>query len=134
MDSVALGQFVLPAFESLPRKLPNYLCAVLCTPDGFNLCSIGIGNDQLGKIAALSSSLMAVSEATLRAVQNDDTDCVLDTITLQAGDVTTVSIKVPHVVNYLVLIISARATPLGVLLNVARSTAAQVRELMPVAG
>lgn len=133
MDSVALGHFVLPAFEPLPKKLPGCLCAVLCTPDGFNLCSIGVSNDQLGKIAALASSLIAISEATLRAVQDNEAS-QLDVVTLQSGDVTTVGIKVPHVVNYLLLLISARATPLGVLLNVARSTADKVKELLPAGG
>lgn len=133
MDSVALGKFVLPAFEALPKKLPSYTCAVLCTPEGFNICSIGLSSDQIGKMAALTSSLIAIGEASVNSI-SPQPNANLDALTLQSGDLTTVCIKVPHVVGYLLLLVSARAAPLGAILMVARSTADRVRELLPVVG
>jgi hypothetical protein len=37
----------------------------LCTADGFNVCSIGVNETQLGKLAALSGSLFTMGAATL---------------------------------------------------------------------
>lgn len=130
MDSAALGRFVLPAFEVIPKRLPQCLCAMLCTPEGFNLCSIGVTADQLGKIAALTSSLISLGEATVQVV-NGSAEQSLDVLTLQAGDVTTVGIKVPHITGYLLLLVTARAAPLGTILTIARSTAERVKELLP---
>ena len=58
MDSVALGRYVLPALETLAGWLPHLRCATLCTADGFNVCSIGITEKQLGRLAALAGSLL----------------------------------------------------------------------------
>jgi predicted regulator of Ras-like GTPase activity (Roadblock/LC7/MglB family) len=132
MDSAAMGRLVLPAFEVIPKKLPQCVCAMLCTPEGFNLCSIGVTPDQLGKVAALASSLISLGEATVNAVNNTPGG-ELDVLTLQAGELTTVGIKVPHVSGYLLLMVSARSTPLGAILTVARSTAQRVQELLPTA-
>ena len=130
MDSAALGRFVLPAFEVIPKRLPQCVSAMLCTPEGFNLCSIGVTADQLGKIAALTSSLISLGEATVQ-VATGNKDQALDVLTLQAGDLTTVGTKVPHVTGYLLLLVTARAAPLGAILTVARSTAERVKELLP---
>jgi len=130
MDSAALGRFVLPAFEVIPKRLPQCVSAMLCTQEGFNLCSIGVTADQLGKIAALTSSLISLGEATVQ-VANGNKNQALDVLTLQAGDLTTVGIKVPHVTDYLLLLVTARAAPLGAILTVARSTAERVKELLP---
>lgn len=133
MDAAEMGRLVLPAFEVIPRKLPQCLCAMLCTPEGFNLCSIGITADQLGKVAALTSSLISLGEATVNAVASTPGN-PLDVLTLQSGENTTVGIKVPYASGHLLLLITAKATPLGVILTVARSAAQQVRELLPTAG
>jgi predicted regulator of Ras-like GTPase activity (Roadblock/LC7/MglB family) len=130
MDSAAMGRLVLPAFEVIPKKLPQCVCAMLCTPEGFNLCSIGVTPDQLGKVAALTSSLISLGEATVNAVNNTP-GSQLDVLTLQSGELSTVGIKVPHAGGHLLLLLSAKAAPLGVMLTVARAAAQQVRELLP---
>lgn len=130
MDSAEMGRQVLPAFEVIPRRLPQCVCAMLCTPEGFNLCSVGVTPDQLGKIAALASSLISLGEATVNAVNNRQGDA-LDVLTLQSGDFTTVGIKVDQPGGHLLLLLTAKAAPLGAILTVARSTADKVRELLP---
>ena len=47
MDSLALGQLFLPAIQKMASRIPKLRCAVLCTPDGFNLCSLGLTEDQV---------------------------------------------------------------------------------------
>lgn len=128
-DSVAFGSFVQPALEALPQRLPQKGSAVLCSPDGFNLCSVGVTADQIGKMAALTSSLIAIGEATATAIHTEPSPSEeLDLLTLQSGSLTTVCIKVPHKGTYLLLMVSAHTTPLGVVLTVARSVADEVRK------
>ncbi|OIO60513.1 MAG: hypothetical protein COX57_07260 [Alphaproteobacteria bacterium CG_4_10_14_0_2_um_filter_63_37] len=126
-DSVAFGRFVQPALEGLPQRLTHKGSAVLCSPDGFNLCSVGVTSDQIGKMAALASSLIAIGEATASAVHTDAASAEqLDLLTLQSGSLTTVCIKVPCLDSYLLLMVSAHATALGVVLTVTRSVADEV--------
>ena len=68
MDSLALGQFFLPTIEKMAVRIPQLRCAVLCTPDGFNICSLGLTENQVGKMAALSSSLLSVGDATVSSL------------------------------------------------------------------
>lgn len=68
MDSLALGKLFIPALEKMATRISNLRCAVLCTHDGFNICSLGLREDQVGKMAALSSSLISVGQATVNTV------------------------------------------------------------------
>lgn len=128
MDSLALGQFVLPVMEKLPAKLPQLRSAVLCTEDGFNVCSIGVTEDQLGKMAALASSLLTMGEATVHNLMSGTTPKSLEVLTLQAGPWTTVGVRVGSASRPLVLMVSATDTPLGVLHLSARQVAEEVRQ------
>ena len=68
MNSEALGRLVLPAMEQLPKRINPLNAAVLCTPDGFNICSLGVNETQVGKLAALSGSKRKVAEGIVRVV------------------------------------------------------------------
>ena len=61
----AIGKFVLPIMSSLSDKLPNMLGAVLCTADGFNVCSIGLDEMDVGKMASLSSSMFSIGNSVV---------------------------------------------------------------------
>lgn len=126
--SEALSAALRPIFEPLTRKLPNHGCAMLCSPDGMNLCAIGLKPEQLGKLGALTSSLVAIAEATTKAVTIEEPRELAE-LTLLAGAATSVCIKVPFRKAHLLLIVSAEATPLGVVLTVARVTAEQITKL-----
>lgn len=130
MDSLAMGQLVLPTLEKLSTRLPQVRCIVLCTPDGFNLCSIGLQEAQVGKMAALSSSLLSVGDATVGSLSSDDAPIPpLDIITLEADGLQVVSTKVPYADGYLVLMVASRA-PLGVVLMGTKSASAEIKALL----
>lgn len=129
MDSVALGRYVLPAMERLSGRLAHLRCAALCTADGFNICSIGISEAQLGKMAALAGSLLTLGDATLSSLSND-ADVKLDLLTLEAGQWITVAVRVVAPGEPLVLMVSATQTPLGVLHLRARQTAEEISALL----
>lgn len=61
----AIGKFVLPIMKTLNDKMPNMLGAVLCTADGFNICSIGLEEVNVGKMASLSSSMFSIGNAVI---------------------------------------------------------------------
>ena len=130
MDSVALGRFVLPAMEKLSERLPHLCCASLCTADGFNVCSIGITEQQLGKMAALSGSLLTLGEAMLNNLSASTPGPVLDIMTLEAGTWIIVAVRVAAPGQPLVLTLSATQTPLGVLHLRARQTAEEISSLL----
>jgi predicted regulator of Ras-like GTPase activity (Roadblock/LC7/MglB family) len=71
MDSMAMGKRAIPAMDRLAERLPQLRCAVLCTADGFNICSIGVTEQQLGKMAALTGSLFTMGAATLASLDED---------------------------------------------------------------
>lgn len=115
MDSLALGKLFLPALEKMAARIPQIRCTVLCTHDGFNICSLGLREDQVGKMAALSSSLISVGQATANAVIVGDTLAPLDIITMECAGVHTVVATIPTAGNRLVLLVSSSA-PLGAVL------------------
>ena len=130
MDSLALGQLFLPALQKMSARIPNLQCAVLCTPDGFNICSLGLNENQVGKMAALSSSLFSVGDATAVSVASEGTASGgLDLITLEAGGLQIVSTKIPRYNSHMVLLAGARA-PLGVVLMGVKATAADVQKIL----
>lgn len=134
MDAVALGRYVLPALETLAGWLPHLRCATLCTADGFNVCSIGISEAQLGKLAALAGSLLTLGDATLASLHDGAKDGAsapgIDLLTLEAGHWLTVAVRVSGPGQPLVLLVSVTQTPLGVLHLRARQTAEQLSNLL----
>lgn len=130
MDSLALGKLFLPAVEKMATRIPQLRCAVLCTPDGFNLCSLGLTEDQVGKMAALSSSLISVGDATVNSLaQADLPTSALDMLTMEANGLQIVSVKIPRSTGYLILMACA-AAPLGVVLVGVKATVSELRKLL----
>ncbi len=129
MDSLALGQLFLPAIEKMASRIPKLRCAVLCTPDGFNLCSLGLTEDQVGKIAALSSSLLSVAHATVSGLAAEgEAAGDLELLTMESDGLQIVTTKIPRPQGHLVLMAGARA-PLGVVLIGVKATANDLRDL-----
>lgn len=116
----AIGKLVLPTMDILNRKLPNMLGASLCTADGFNVCSVGLDNQDVGKMSSLSSSMFALTGSIIEAVldtQNDDKKEVFITV----GDMQIVLVQVSHPkLNNLVLLVSVKNTSTGVILMAVR--------------
>jgi len=132
MESLAIGQRVLPPLERLASRIPNLRFASLCTVDGFNLCSIGLHEDQVGKMAALSSSLLSMGNAAVQSLLGADRSVqTMETITMEASGLHLVceSIARPGKASPLILFAAAQA-PLGVVLFAVKSTAGDVVKLL----
>ncbi|KAB2842408.1 MAG: roadblock/LC7 domain-containing protein [Betaproteobacteria bacterium] len=130
MDSLALGKYFLPAMEQLATRVPQLQCAVMCTPDGFNVCSLGLNEERVGKMAALCSSLFSVGEAAATSVQSSATEAGgLQIMTIEAGGLQIGCTKIAHSSASFILLAAARA-PLGVVLVGLKATAADLLGLV----
>lgn len=129
MNSQALGQFVLPAMEQLPRRIPKLSAAVLCTPDGFNICSLGVDERQVGKLAALSGSLLSVGNATMTELRPEMGAQSMDLLTLQTGSFQVLSIKVRKPNGHLILMAAAEDTALGLMIVGMQTVAKAIEHL-----
>jgi predicted regulator of Ras-like GTPase activity (Roadblock/LC7/MglB family) len=120
MDSLALGKYFLPVLQKLASRLPNTSCVLLCTADGFNVCSLGLTEAQVGKMAALGSSLMSVAAATVSSVLTDETEASrFNLLTMNTGDLQLVCTKVTRRQGgNLILLVGARTTLGGTLVCV----------------
>ena len=130
MDSLALGRHFLPCIEKMATRISHLHCAMLCTPDGFNLCSLGLSEEQVGKMAALSSSLFSVGAAavsSLSAMGNSAEG--LDYLTLESHGLQIVTTQIPRPSGHLILMAGARA-PLGVVLIGVKATVADIQKLL----
>lgn len=140
MDSLALGQYFLPCVEKMAARIPQLHCAVLCTPDGFNLCSVGLNEEQVGKMAALSSSLFSVGDAAVGNLSLDTSadpaspslnsnPAGLDYLTLEAGGLQIVSTKISRTGKNFILMAASRAS-LGVVLVGVKATVADIEKML----
>jgi predicted regulator of Ras-like GTPase activity (Roadblock/LC7/MglB family) len=129
MNSQALGQFVLPAMEQLQRRLPTLTVAVLCTPDGFNVCSLGVDEKQVGKLAALAGSLLSVGNATMTEIKPELGKQSMDMLTLRSGAFQILGVKVSKPDGHLVLMVAAPDTILGMMIAGVQSVAEQIEKL-----
>lgn len=129
MNSEALGRFVLPAMEQLPRRIPKLGAAVLCTPDGFNICSLGVDEKQVGKLAALSGSLLSVGNATMSELRPELGTQSMDLLTLQAGPFQVLGIKVRKPDGHLILMAAAEHTALGLMIIGMQAVADAIEKL-----
>ena len=131
MDSLALGQHFLPALEKMASRIPQLRCAVLCTPDGFNLCSLGLTEDQVGKMAALSSSLLSVGDATVASLLPEGSPSTgLEMMTMEANGVQFVSTKIKRPSGGDLVLLAGAATALGVVLVGVRAAVADLQQRM----
>ncbi|MDR2837743.1 MAG: roadblock/LC7 domain-containing protein [Azonexus sp.] len=128
MSSEALGHFVLPAMKQLYQRIPQLTAAVLCTPDGFNICSFGLDEKQVGKLAALSGSLLSVGNATMAELRLG-LDEPMDLLMLKAGTFQILGLKVPKPDGHLVLMVAAKNTMLGLMIVGAQYVAGEIEKL-----
>lgn len=130
--SADIGQRVLPAMAKLQEELPNLSSAMICTSDGFNLCSIGVEEHRVSQVSALTSSLYPISSAMADSLHADACN-EFDTVSLAGGDTQTVVTAIKGlVIGNALLWVSAENTSLGVLLVRAHSAAETVRNALRV--
>lgn len=132
--TAALGSLAAPQLESLVELVPTLTSAMLCTTDGLNLCALGVEEGQVARLAALTSSLYAVSGASVVS-RSRSQGTALDHITLVAGDNLMVVTAVPHPsLGRLLLWAAADDVTLGLLLLAVRQTAERVAAVVGTAG
>ncbi len=113
---------------TLVQRVPGIQRAMLSTPDGFNLCAVGAGEDEVSRLAALTSSLHAVAGASVGTARGG---AALDHLTLVSGDTTKVLIGVPHRgLGQLLLAADGAGVALGVILVGVRSAGVQLGQLL----
>lgn len=132
MDHKLLGERVLPTMRELPKRVPKLSAAVLCTPDGLNICSIGLDEAQVGKLSALSGSLLSMGNAAVRELRpGDEANVAADSLAIKVGNFQLLSIRVDKPNGHLVLTIAADDCALGLMIVSAEYV---VRELIKVIG
>lgn len=130
MDHKLLGERVLSTMRELTKRVPKLSAAVLCTPDGFNICSIGLDETQVGKLSALSGSLLSMGNAAVRELRPGDAAVVAaDSLSIKVGNFQLLSVRVDRPKGHLVLTIAADECALGLMIVSAEYV---VRELIKV--
>lgn len=120
--SVSMGEVALPLVRDLHDRVPQLTAVMVCTADGFNLCALGVDEYHVGQLAALTSSLYAVSAAAMRAAAGAS-EMPLDHITLVRGTTHLVSTSMAHPrLGQVLLWAVADDVPLGLLLVSVRGT------------
>jgi predicted regulator of Ras-like GTPase activity (Roadblock/LC7/MglB family) len=129
MDSQALGSLFLPPLQDLFRRIPRLQCAALFTVDGVNICAIGLSEQQLGKMAALSASAIAIGDASFANLRNQPEDRpAMQALIMESEGLQIVSQRIIRPGGDLILMAAADAA-LGVVLLGMRQTDQALRAL-----
>ncbi len=110
----AYGNMAAPIIETLPQKVPQLQSAMLCTLEGFNVCSLGFEEDNITRMAAVSSSLYAMSTSVVLAF-SDKKASELDTISITSDLVNIFGkrIDIPDGKSLILLTAFEKGTKLG---------------------
>jgi predicted regulator of Ras-like GTPase activity (Roadblock/LC7/MglB family) len=129
-DLEQLGVLLRPAFRKMVSRIPHVRGALICTPDGFNVCSVGVAENLVGKMAALSSSLQSLGDAMVsNFVWDTANPGDSDFITVEANGTQIVSTSINGVRQPVVVMACAR-TSLGVILVNVKAACVELRELL----
>lgn len=120
----AIGNLVVDDIKELQTRLDGLFGAILTTADGFNICALGLENDNVGKAASLTSSMFSLTQAITETVlesakhkQPEGNQEVLITL----GDIQIVAVQIKHpTLENLVLLVAAKDTAVGFLLTSVR--------------
>ncbi len=126
--SKVIGRTALPRLEALRETIPTMTSAILCTADGMNLCAIGIEQDNVGRLAALNSSLFAIaaSEAEIVSDGTASPQSTMVHMSTGQGHIVLASLVLSDLGQFL-LAISAKDIPLGMLVVQTRQAAEDIR-------
>lgn len=127
--SRAIGSMALPRLEKVKESVPEIRSAMLCTADGMNLCALGIEPEDVGRMAALNSSLFAVSSSQAEIVASgaaSRTETMVNISTGRGHLVLASFVQAP--LGQLLLSLSAEGLQLGTLIVRARQASADIQE------
>jgi predicted regulator of Ras-like GTPase activity (Roadblock/LC7/MglB family) len=130
--SAQIGRALMPTLRELGRSMQGFSCAMICTADGFNLCTLGVDEAGVLRLAALTSSMHSMADAVTQAVHGDP-ERRLDLLTLTDQTSTIVVLAIRDlIIGKLLLWVATEEETLGALLVRSRLAAAQVRQLLHV--
>ncbi|MDO5698591.1 MAG: roadblock/LC7 domain-containing protein [Dermatophilus congolensis] len=128
------GEATLPVLQELAAQVPGIDGAMVCTADGYNLCALGLEEAQVGRLAAMTSSLYSVSRAACGAVaaqSRSGHEEALDQVTLRSGDTQYMVFPIEHdQLGYLLLSVWAKDVSLGELLMEAKISAREIERIV----
>ncbi|GEM_PF-4533767 len=126
-----IGEAAAPLLEALCDEIEEIIVAAVSTGDGFNLCAIGLEEDEIGRFVALGSSLNSVAQAAVGALPDTPRKVKLDVATAIAGDLTLLSVTFDHeTLGTCILTAAGRDISLGRLKLEAEQTAAALSEAL----
>jgi predicted regulator of Ras-like GTPase activity (Roadblock/LC7/MglB family) len=130
--SAQIGRALMPILRELSEKIRGFSCAMICTADGFNLCTLGVDESGVLRLAALTSSMHSIADAVTQAVHGEE-DRRLDLLTLTDQNSTIVVLAIRDlIVGKLLLWVATEDETLGALLVRSQRAASRVRELLQV--
>lgn len=129
--SVVIGQTALHRLEQVQEEFPQMSAAVLSSADGMHVCSIGMDEDDAGRLSALNSSLFGVARAEAQVMEDSSDPALRTIVTITFGEAQTAVLGfVVEPFGQLLLAVSARGTQLGHVMVTARSAASEIAELL----
>jgi predicted regulator of Ras-like GTPase activity (Roadblock/LC7/MglB family) len=130
--STQIGRALMPTLRELRQTIKGFSCAMICTADGFNLCTLGVDEAGVLRLAALTSSMHSIADAVTQAVHGEE-DRRLDLLTLTDQNSTIVVLAIRDlIVGKLLLWVATEDETLGALLVHSQRAASRVRELLQV--
>ncbi|HQR27137.1 MAG TPA: hypothetical protein PLP61_08880 [Nocardioides sp.] len=128
--SEQIGRALAPVLQKLADSLPTFSSAMICTADGFNLCTLGVDENQVSRLSAMTSSLHSIADAVSSSV-HDDRGGRLDQVSLTNGTSSTVVLAVRDlIIGPLLIWVTATGETLGVLLMRAHVAAEAIRAVL----
>ena len=120
------GARLVPVLERLTRALPTVTGAMVATADGFNLCALGLPEDRVERVCAMTSALFSMATTALP----DDDAAPADLLTISSGGTSTVVLALPGLsLGAATLWVHGTEETLGSMIYRARAAAAEITEL-----
>lgn len=127
----AVGKSALPVMEMLAKKLPNLGCAILCTADGLNICSLEISDAIVGKLSSLSSTLFSIGGSVIESILADKQQVKGDSkeVIIAIDNMQVMAVEVNHQeLGSMVLLVAVEDTATGVLMMTLRYITEKLEE------
>lgn len=130
-----IGELVQPSISKLDKRLKGLVGAQLCSLDGFNICALKMGKEQVSRMAAASSSLFSISDFVVNSfagTASEDAEMEhLDLISVKKDDLQVIAVDVINPRGgHLVLVVAATNTDLGMMIVMARAVSTQITEVI----
>lgn len=127
-ELVLYGEKAGPIMKLLPNKLKGFVSAMLCTPEGFNVCSMGYESKDIAKMAAVSSSLYAMADSVLSAFAGKNSSKI-ETISIHADNLDILGKRIDLSENTsLILIIATKNAQAGLQYYAAQFVETQLKK------